>query len=252
MTALILIVDDDPIQRRLLEAMARRFGYDAECVEFGRSGARAPRGERPAAGQSPDPRPRHARSRRHGRAGADAPARHRRPRDRADGAWLDRGRHLRDARGRDRFRRQAGRRRAPAGVDPQCVARRCARGRTATRDAAQRRRTQLSRHRHPRRIDGAHRPARRARRQVEHPRSDRRRIRRRQGTDGARDPGRLRPARQTVRHRQLRRAAGDAGRIHPVRAREGRVHRGDRQACGQVRRGERRDAVPRRDRRTAA
>ena len=35
MTALILIVDDDPIQRRLLEAMARRFGYDAECVELG-------------------------------------------------------------------------------------------------------------------------------------------------------------------------------------------------------------------------
>jgi DNA-binding NtrC family response regulator len=35
MTALILIVDDDPIQRRLLEAMARRFGYDAECVDSG-------------------------------------------------------------------------------------------------------------------------------------------------------------------------------------------------------------------------
>src|ERR1700761_4515034 len=35
MTALILIVDDDPIQRRLLEAMARRFGYNAECVESG-------------------------------------------------------------------------------------------------------------------------------------------------------------------------------------------------------------------------
>src|SRR6201998_4014369 len=35
MTALILIVDDDPIQRRLLEAMARRFGYNAETVESG-------------------------------------------------------------------------------------------------------------------------------------------------------------------------------------------------------------------------
>ena len=35
MTALILICDDDPIQRRLLEAMARRFGYDAESVESG-------------------------------------------------------------------------------------------------------------------------------------------------------------------------------------------------------------------------
>ena len=35
MAALILIVDDDPIQRRLLEATARRFGYDAETVESG-------------------------------------------------------------------------------------------------------------------------------------------------------------------------------------------------------------------------
>src|SRR5271169_5696783 len=35
MAALILIVDDDPIQRRLLEAMARRFGYDAEALDSG-------------------------------------------------------------------------------------------------------------------------------------------------------------------------------------------------------------------------
>ena len=35
MAALILVVDDDPIQRRLLEAMARRFGYDVESVESG-------------------------------------------------------------------------------------------------------------------------------------------------------------------------------------------------------------------------
>lgn len=35
MAALVLIVDDDPIQRRLLEAMVRRFGYDAETAESG-------------------------------------------------------------------------------------------------------------------------------------------------------------------------------------------------------------------------
>ena len=35
MAALILIVDDDPMQRRLLEAMARRFGYEVETVELG-------------------------------------------------------------------------------------------------------------------------------------------------------------------------------------------------------------------------
>ena len=35
MAALILIVDDDPVQRRLLEAMARRFGYDVESHDSG-------------------------------------------------------------------------------------------------------------------------------------------------------------------------------------------------------------------------
>ncbi|MBI1979982.1 MAG: sigma-54-dependent Fis family transcriptional regulator, partial [Methylocystis sp.] len=35
MTSTILIADDDPVQRRLLEAMTRRFGYDAETVEGG-------------------------------------------------------------------------------------------------------------------------------------------------------------------------------------------------------------------------
>ena len=35
MTALILVVDDDPIQRRLLEAMARQFGYEVETAESG-------------------------------------------------------------------------------------------------------------------------------------------------------------------------------------------------------------------------
>ena len=59
-------------------------------------------------------------------------------------------------------------------------------------------------------------------------------------------------ARQAVRHRQLRRAAGEPGRIDPVRPREGRLHRRDRKARRQVRRGARRHAVPRRDRRVAA
>ena len=35
MTSTILIADDDPVQRRLLEAMARRFGYQSETVENG-------------------------------------------------------------------------------------------------------------------------------------------------------------------------------------------------------------------------
>ena len=35
MAETILIVDDDPVQRRLVESMARRFGYDAVAVESG-------------------------------------------------------------------------------------------------------------------------------------------------------------------------------------------------------------------------
>ncbi len=35
MTSTVLIADDDPVQRRLLEAMTRRFGYDVETVESG-------------------------------------------------------------------------------------------------------------------------------------------------------------------------------------------------------------------------
>src|ERR1700690_185280 len=38
MAALILIVDDDPVQRRLLESMARRFGYEVETAESGAAG----------------------------------------------------------------------------------------------------------------------------------------------------------------------------------------------------------------------
>ncbi|MGP0104571.1 sigma 54-interacting transcriptional regulator [Rhodoblastus sp.] len=35
MISTVLIADDDPVQRRLLEAMVRRFGYETECVEGG-------------------------------------------------------------------------------------------------------------------------------------------------------------------------------------------------------------------------
>jgi len=35
MSCLVLIIDDDPVQRRLLETLVRRFGYEAETVESG-------------------------------------------------------------------------------------------------------------------------------------------------------------------------------------------------------------------------
>src|SRR5215472_11867827 len=48
MAALILIVDDDPVQRRLLEVMARRFGYDVESLDSGEAAlARLQAGNQP-------------------------------------------------------------------------------------------------------------------------------------------------------------------------------------------------------------
>jgi DNA-binding NtrC family response regulator len=49
MAALILVVDDDPVQRRLLEAMIRRFGYESETTESGETAlARLTANDRPA------------------------------------------------------------------------------------------------------------------------------------------------------------------------------------------------------------
>ena len=60
-------------------------------------------------------------------------------------------------------------------------------------------------------------PPGRARRPVRYSGPDRRRKRRRQGTDRARHPGHLAAFRQAVRDRQLRRDPGKPGRVHPVR-----------------------------------
>ncbi|HEX5868299.1 MAG TPA: response regulator, partial [Beijerinckiaceae bacterium] len=49
MSGTILVVDDDPVQRRLLEAMVRRFGYEPVVAESGDKALallRAPDGER--------------------------------------------------------------------------------------------------------------------------------------------------------------------------------------------------------------
>ena len=49
MTATILVVDDDPVQRRLLDAMLKRFGYDVTIAEDGRAALDligSPEGER--------------------------------------------------------------------------------------------------------------------------------------------------------------------------------------------------------------
>src|SRR3954452_20228293 len=48
MTSTVLIADDDPVQRRLLEAMVRRFGYETEVVDGGEAAlARLEAADRP-------------------------------------------------------------------------------------------------------------------------------------------------------------------------------------------------------------
>ena len=49
MTATVLVVDDDPVQRRLLDAMLKRFGYDVVTAETGSAAVQllaGPDGER--------------------------------------------------------------------------------------------------------------------------------------------------------------------------------------------------------------
>ncbi len=51
MNPLVLIADDDPVQRRLLDAMVRRFGYDVETVDGGEAAlARLEAADKPAVG----------------------------------------------------------------------------------------------------------------------------------------------------------------------------------------------------------
>ena len=46
MSVTVLIVDDDPVQRRLLEAMVLRFGYEAVTAEGGDAALKAARAGR--------------------------------------------------------------------------------------------------------------------------------------------------------------------------------------------------------------
>ena len=70
----ILIVDDDPVQRRLLEAMVTRFGYEAVIAEAAKPRSTLLTGPDGGDIDARDPRSRHARSRRARRARPDARA----------------------------------------------------------------------------------------------------------------------------------------------------------------------------------
>ena len=78
-------------------------------------------------------------------------------------------------------------------------------------------------------------------------RADRGRIRRRQGIVRARHPRQRRAQVEAVRRGQLRRDSRQSRGVDPVRPREGRVHRRHRTPHRQVRRSIRRHAVSRRN-----
>ena len=242
----VLIVDDDPVQRRLLEAMVQRFGYRScspptaatpRCALLLGADGRADRLHRP---RSRDARPRRPR-----RARPHARSRPRHARHRADGAWRHRQRRLGDARGRRRFRREARWPRAAAGLaramrwrparwPANCAASSASRTARFTTQTSSRVRPSCSR--------CCARPTRQP-----HPTFrcwcegesgiGKELIARAIHGSGARSA-------QTVRRGQLRRDAGKPGRVDPVRSREGRLHRRDRKARGQIRRGGRRHVVP--------
>ena len=100
--------------------------------------------------------------------------------------------------------------------------------------------------------DGQRHPARPPRRSVQHPDPDRRPVGCRQGDDRPRHPGRERAARPSLRRGQLRRHPGKPGREHSLRPREGLLHRRHVQASRQVPGSRQRHAVPRRGGRIAA
>ena len=186
MSVTVLIVDDDPVQRRLLEAMVQRFGYQAVTAEGG--DAALARAGRDATHRLRGARPGDARSRRPRRPGAHARRRPRHPRHRADRPWRHRQCGVGDARGRRRLRGQAGQSGTAAGVAAQRARRQGAGGRIAPAQAQPRRHAHHRRRDHPlgRHAPGAARGGKGG--SLHHPRADRRRIRRRQGIDRARHP----------------------------------------------------------------
>ena len=103
-----------------------------------------------------------------------------------------------------------------------------------------------------RREDAGHLRVDPHRRQVGHLGADPRPDRRRQGSRGAHDPRAVAARPGALPGRQLRGAARHPVRVRDLRLREGRVHRRPRPQARTARDGQRRHAVPRRDRRPVA
>ena len=245
MAASILIADDDAVQRRLVENMVQKCGYETTVVDSGDAAI--------ALLTAPDA-PMFdamvldlvmpgldgmgvlAKIREAGlsdsRRGADRPWRHRQC-------------GVGDARRRAGFCRKTGRLRAAAGAAPQRAQHQRAERRTAAHQAQPRRQADLCRHHHPQRGHGRRDAHRAEGRRLDDPGVDRGRIRRRQGIVRTRHPWQRRAQIEAVRCRQLRRDPRQSGGVDPVRPREGRLYRRHRTPHGQIRRSLRRHAVPR-------
>ena len=218
MAEVVLIVDDDPVQRRLLEAMIQRFGYRTTVVEGGDAACKAAGWSRGRTHRRRRPRSCHAGSRRAWRAGAHARSQRHRSRDRPDGAWRHRQHRLRDARRRNRFCRQAGERRAAAGIVAKCTRDQRAGRRTAAPQAQARGHVQHRRRDHTLIRNAARAQGGGKSRGVRDSGSGGRRIRRRQRADRARHSWQRRAPHQAIRCRQLRRPPRNACRVRSCSA----------------------------------
>ena len=250
MTARVLIVDDDPVQRRLLDNMVRKFGHEPAIAESGdQAAALLTGGERfdcvvlDLVMPDLDGLGVLARMR---EAGSTVPV----IVQTAHGG-IDNVVSAMRAGAVDFVVKPVGAERL-AGVAPQRAGKERARRRARPHQAQPVRHADVQGHRHPQPEDAGGAAQRREGRGVAHPGAGRGRVRRRQGADRARHPRPGRAARQALRRGQLRRDPRQSRGVDPVRPREGRLHRRDREARRQVRRSLRRHAVPRRGRRIAA
>ena len=192
MPKLVLIVDDDPAQRRILEETIKRLGFETKTAQGGEQALQILEGpiaapSRSCCSTSSCPASTAWRCCDALAPQAGHPADHR-----ADRARLDRCRHHRHARRRRRLRRQADLARAPRGVDQERAQDRGAAGRDHPHQEEGRRHADLRRPHRARRSHAARHRARPPRRRLQHPGADRGRERRRQGADRARHPGRER------------------------------------------------------------
>ena len=191
----ILVVDDDPVQRRLLQSMLARNGYDVVIAEGGDAAAAMLTGAERRRHRRGGARPGDAGSRRPRRARARPRRRTDRAGDRADRAWRHRQCRIGDARGRDRLRGQAGRRRAPGGEPAQRARHQGAGERNSTDQAQPCRHADLQGHHHPQPAHARGAAAGREGGGLGDPGADRGPLGRRQGADRPRHPRHRRTAR---------------------------------------------------------